>query len=140
MEIMILMGAFRHERLPPVPSNLTKYLLRKESMMGQLWQQYASFQLSGGNIADIVHGELKNQKVSYVRFSHHLAHAATACFTSPFEEAACMIVDGQGEWGAITYFEYRDGKIHELHRVKGEESLGILYQICTAMCGFDPEK
>lgn len=140
LEVTNLMGAFRHERLPRIPSALTKYLFRKDAMMGQLWLQHASSQLSGGNIADILHCELKNQNVSYVRFSHHLAHAATACFTSAFPDAACMIVDGQGEGGAITYFEYRDGKLKERHRVKGNESLGILYAICTSLCGFDPEK
>jgi carbamoyltransferase len=51
-----------------------------------------------------------------------------------------MIVDGQGEWGSITYFAYRDGAFRQIQRVKGEESLGILYSICTILCGFDPDK
>ena len=81
-----------------------------------------------------------NNKVSFVRFNHHLAHAANACFTSPFDEAACMIVDGQGEWGSISYYAYQGSRLRELHRVKGEESLGILYSVCTELCGFNVEK
>ena len=140
MELMKPLGAVNHERLPSTSGTMTKFLVEKHVMMAQIWLQYASFQQSGGNFADIVRTDFGNQNVKFVKISHHQAHAATACFTSPFEQAACMVIDGQGEWGSITYFEYRDGKLRQLHRVKGEESLGILYSICTIFCGFDPEK
>src|SRR5690606_12652149 len=73
-------------------------------------------------------------------FNHHLAHAANAAYTSAFEEALCMVVDGQGEWGSISYYHYREGRLKLLDRVKGPESLGILYAVSTTLCGFDPEK
>ena len=60
--------------------------------------------------------------MSYVKFDHHYAHAANASFTSPFDEAACMIVDGYGEGGSISYFEYRKGRLRERYRVKGEKA------------------
>jgi carbamoyltransferase len=137
---LTLVGATDHERLPRRPAGMTKFLIEKNVMFALTWQSYTSIQISGGNIADILRTEFGNNKVSYARFDHHLAHAANASFTSPFEEAACMIVDGYGEGGAITYFEYKDGRLQERHRVKGEESLGILYGVCTNLCGFDSEK
>jgi len=51
-----------------------------------------------------------------------------------------MIVDGQGEWGSISYYTYQGSRLKEIHRVKGEESLGILYSVCTELCGFNVEK
>jgi carbamoyltransferase len=137
---LTLVGVTDHERLPQRPGAMTKFLVEKNVMFALTWQSYTSVQISGGNIADILRTEFGNDKVSYVRFDHHLAHAANASFTSPFEEAACMIVDGYGEGGAITYFEYKGGRLQERHRLKGEESLGILYGVCTNLCGFSSEK
>ena len=140
MHLMHLTGATNHELIPTRPRRMTRFLVGKHILFTDLWLQYAGFMLSGGNIADILVSDFGNNKVSFVRFDHHLAHAANACFTSPFEEAACMIVDGQGEWGSISYFAYKGGRLKELHRVKGEESLGILYSVCTGFCGFNVEK
>lgn len=72
----------------------------------------------GGYLAAILKTELHNSQVHYKRFPHHLTHAANACYTSPFEDAACAIADGQGEFGSITYYEYKAGTLRELHRVK----------------------
>jgi carbamoyltransferase len=133
-------GATDHERLPRRSAAMTKFLLEGNVMFAQTWLAYTSLHLSGGNIADILRTEFGNNKVSYAKFDHHYAHAANASFTSPFEEAACVIVDGYGEGGSISYFEYKDGRLRERYRVKGEESLGILYAVCTHLCGFDSEK
>lgn len=140
MGFLHLIGATNHERIPGRPGRMTRFLVGKHVLFAQLWLQHASFQQSGGHLADILRTAHGNGNVRYVRFPHHLTHAANAAFTSPFEEAAVMVVDGQGEWGSISYFEYRGGRLRELHRVKGEESLGILYAVCTQMCGFDDEK
>ncbi|MDD2709170.1 MAG: carbamoyltransferase C-terminal domain-containing protein [Verrucomicrobiae bacterium] len=140
MEFQHLLGLTNHERLPRCTEKLTRFLVDEHVMFSSLWLQYISFNLSGGNLADILCTTFGNNKISYVRFPHHVAHAASACLTSPFQEAACMVVDGQGEWGAITYFDYRDGKLKKVAQMRGPESLGILYAICTELCGFSPEK
>lgn len=140
MHLMHLMGATNHELIPTRPRRMTRFLVGKHVLFTDLWLQYAGFLNSGGNIPDILMNDFGNTKVSFVRFNHHLAHAANACFTSPFDEAACMIVDGQGEWGSISYYAYQGSRLRELHRVKGEESLGILYSVCTELCGFNVEK
>jgi carbamoyltransferase len=73
-------------------------------------------------------------------YDHHLTHAATACFTSPFEDAACAVVDAVGEGGAHAFYKYRDGQLARVNvpASKGSAgSLGAFYsEICEA-CGFD---
>ena len=140
MNFMCLLGTTNHELVPGRPEKMTKYLLPNDLLFTTLWIQYSAFHLSGGNLADILKTDFRSSRVSYVRVPHHHAHAATACFTSPFAEAACMVIDGQGENGSMSYFAYRDGRLRRIFEFKGSESLGILYGICTAFCGFNVEK
>ena len=140
LSVLNLVGATDHEQLPRRPGVMTKFLLEKNVLFAETWLAYTSICSSGGNIADILRTEFGNGKVSYVKFDHHYAHAANASFTSPFDEAVCMIVDGYGEGGSISYFEYRKGRLRERHRVKGKESLGFLYGVCTSFCGFNTEQ
>ena len=138
--LLTLMGFTNHELIPKRPSRMTAYLLRKHDLFTQCWLQYSGYVLSGGNIADILTNDFHNKNISFVNFEHHLSHAATACFTSPFEQAACMIVDGHGEGGSISYFEYKQGRFRDLDRAKGTASLGAFYAIATELCGFSTEK
>ncbi len=140
MNWMSVFGETNHERLPRRKAGMTRFLVENYAMYSAFWLQQSSFNVSGGHIADILRAEFGNNNVSYVNLPHHETHAANACFTSPFEQAACMVADGQGEWGSISYFDYRGGKLRRVHRVRGKESLGILYSICTGFCGFDSEK
>jgi carbamoyltransferase len=139
LDLLYLLGMASHERLPGRSRSMTRYLESWGNLFGTVWMQHCANKLSGGHFADLLarHG---NGRVSFVGFPHHLAHAASGCFTSPFEQAACMVIDGQGELGSITYFEYEDGRIRTVERMRGAESLGILYAYCTNLCGFDAEK
>ena len=62
---------------------------------------------------------------------HHLSHAASAFFCSPFEEAAILTVDGVGEWTTATLRACgRDGtaeRIELLQEIRFPHSLGLLY-------------
>jgi carbamoyltransferase len=71
------------------------------------------------------------------RYGHHLSHAAYACWSSPFDEAACLVVDGMGETGASAMFAYRDGRVAEVKRHRGRESVGFFFGLVTDLCGFD---
>ncbi|MDR1483436.1 MAG: carbamoyltransferase [Planctomycetaceae bacterium] len=67
---------------------------------------------------------------------HHLSHAASAFYPSPYNEAAILTIDGVGEW-ATTSLAY--GKNHEitvLRELHFPHSLGLLYAAFTAYCGF----
>ena len=74
---------------------------------------------------------------------HHLSHAASAFFASPYEEAAILTVDGVGEWTTATLGQATanwDGKgenrIELFNEVRFPHSLGLLYSAFTAFLGF----
>lgn len=67
---------------------------------------------------------------------HHLSHAASAFFPSPFEEAAILTVDGVGEWTTTSISHGRGNGITALREVHFPHSLGLLYSAFTAYCGF----
>lgn len=71
------------------------------------------------------------------RHNHHLSHAAYGCWSSPFADAACLVVDGMGETGASAIFALEDGQIREVKRHRGRESIGFFYGLVTDLAGFD---
>ncbi|NNM73631.1 carbamoyltransferase family protein [Enterovirga aerilata] len=71
------------------------------------------------------------------RYGHHLTHAAYACGSSPFGDAACLVVDGMGETGAAALFAYEDGRLGELKRYRGRGSVGFFFGLVTDLAGFD---
>jgi len=67
---------------------------------------------------------------------HHMAHAASAFYPSPFERAAILTLDGVGEW-ATTSLGAGNGKNIELFaEIDYPHSLGLLYSAFTYFCGF----
>ncbi len=71
-------------------------------------------------------------------FDHHLSHAASSFYTSSFEEAAILVVDGVGEW-ATTTFAFGKGKtISTLKEIEFPYSLGLYYSAITSFLGFRP--
>lgn len=74
---------------------------------------------------------------------HHMAHAASAFFCSPFEDAAIMTVDGVGEWTTTALGDatgsFTDGKTNAINLFTEQRypnSLGLLYSAFTAFLGF----
>ncbi len=68
---------------------------------------------------------------------HHLSHAASAYFCSPFEESAILTVDGVGEWVTTTYGVGRGNEIKLQKQIEFPHSLGLLYSAFTAFLGFE---
>ncbi|MBI2414883.1 carbamoyltransferase [candidate division WWE3 bacterium] len=67
---------------------------------------------------------------------HHLSHAASAFYPSPFKEAAILTIDGVGEW-ATASISYGDGKsIKVLKEMSFPNSVGFLYSAFTYFLGF----
>jgi carbamoyltransferase len=67
---------------------------------------------------------------------HHMAHAASAFYPSPFERAAILTIDGVGEW-ATTSLGVGDGSTVRLFsEINYPHSLGLLYSAFTYFCGF----
>lgn len=67
---------------------------------------------------------------------HHQAHAASAFYPSPFEEAAILTVDGVGEYATTTVGRGKGHHIEILKEIRFPHSLGLLYSAFTAYCGF----
>ncbi len=67
---------------------------------------------------------------------HHEAHAASAFYPSPYEEAAILTVDGVGEWATASYGTGRGNEITLLEELHFPDSLGLLYSAFTYFIGF----
>jgi carbamoyltransferase len=68
---------------------------------------------------------------------HHLSHAASAFFCSPFDRSAILTVDGVGEWATATYGIGEGSEIRLLREIRFPHSLGLLYSAFTAFLGFE---
>jgi carbamoyltransferase len=70
------------------------------------------------------------------RVEHHLAHAASAFFLSPFDDAAILSVDAFGDWTSTLSARGRGRRISAFSRVFFPHSLGALYTAVTQLLGF----
>lgn len=67
---------------------------------------------------------------------HHLSHAASAFFPSPFQSSAILTVDGVGEWATTSIAKGEGSEITNMAEIQFPHSLGLLYSAFTAYCGF----
>ena len=67
---------------------------------------------------------------------HHLSHAASAFFPSPFKKAMIFTADGVGEWATTTIAIGDENKISMKKEINFPHSLGLLYSAFTYYCGF----
>jgi carbamoyltransferase len=67
---------------------------------------------------------------------HHLSHAASAFYPSPYEEAAILTIDGVGEWSTATYGVGHARGIELIKEIRFPNSLGLLYSAFTYYTGF----
>jgi len=67
---------------------------------------------------------------------HHLSHAASAFFPSPFDHAALLTVDGVGEWATATYGTGHGNRVEIKEQIRFPNSLGLLYSAFTYYTGF----
>tara|TARA_B100000795_G_C22796773_1_gene439743 strand:+ start:502 stop:2340 length:1839 start_codon:yes stop_codon:yes gene_type:complete len=67
---------------------------------------------------------------------HHLSHAASAFYPSPFKEAIVLTADGVGEWATTTVAICKDNKVEIKKELHFPHSLGLLYSAFTYYTGF----
>ena len=67
---------------------------------------------------------------------HHLSHAASAFFPSPFNEAVVLTADGVGEWATTTVAIGKGNKLEIKKEIHFPHSLGLLYSAFTYYTGF----
>ena len=67
---------------------------------------------------------------------HHLSHAASAFYPSPYEKSAILCMDGVGEWATSSVWSGENNNIKLLWEINFPHSLGLLYSAFTYYCGF----
>ena len=74
---------------------------------------------------------------SKLKFSeHHLSHAASAFFPSPYESAAIVTIDGVGEWSTTSIFRGSGRRLELIKEIQFPDSIGLLYSAFTQYLGF----
>jgi carbamoyltransferase len=90
----------------------------------------------------LIHEELgkiqtyDKKKVKLLFPEHHLSHAASAYYSSPFNDAAILTIDGVGEWATASICHGSGKDIKILKELKFPHSLGLLYSAFTYFLGF----
>lgn len=98
------------------------WLKEKLFMKKMLWQE--------------LKGLGSTKKIPIVFSEHHLSHAASAFYPSPFNEAAILTIDGVGEWATTTIGIGKGKDIQMLRELSFPHSLGLLYSAFTYYVGF----
>ena len=104
---------------------------------GKTWAAAARSQLGQSlNVAERLRQILPPRAGDNVFFvDHHLSHAASAFYPSPFREAAIVVADGIGEWASTTIAAGNDRTVTPLRQIHYPHSLGLLYSAVTYHCG-----
>ena len=93
-------------------------------LTGNLWME------------SLIAKELGIKKHKILFCGHHMSHAASAFYPSPFEEAAILTVDGVGEWSTATFGIGKGNAIRLEKELRFPNSLGLLYSAFTFYTGF----
>lgn len=81
-------------------------------------------------------GREKRSNIPVLFPEHHLSHAASAFYPSPFNEAAILTLDGVGEWATAIIAHGTGKNIRILRELRFPHSIGLLYSAFTYYCGF----
>lgn len=81
-------------------------------------------------------GNYDRNKLKLLFPEHHLSHAASAFYPSPFEDAAILTIDGVGEWATASICHGTGKDIKILKELRFPHSVGLLYSAFTYFLGF----
>jgi len=87
-------------------------------------------------VKDEISKYLKDFNGEIIFPEHHMSHAAHAFFTSPFDEAAILTVDGVGEWTTASFGTAHDTTIKLTNDIRWPHSVGLFYSAFTYFLGF----
>lgn len=114
---------FFPKSIPLIVRSLPSWLFKKRHWRKNLLQE---FRLNNIEIAD---SKLTNTL-------HHLSHAASAFYPSPFHEAAILVMDGVGEFATTSIWDGSGSRLTKVEQVEFPISLGLLYSTITSYLGF----
>jgi len=106
--------------------NMPKWIKQKLFMKREIIQKF-----------DENYPNIDWSKTQLLFSKHHLSHAASAFFVSPFEEAAILTIDGVGEQATATISKGIGNSIETIKELNYPHSLGLFYSAFTAFLGFE---
>ena len=72
--------------------------------------------------------------------NHHLSHAAAGYYTSPYTDAAVLVIDSIGEWDTLSIWKGTSGRLQRVHTQRYPHSVGIWYSAMTQRIGLKPQE
>ncbi len=106
--------------LDPITQELYQEVFSRPVLLNQLKTHFPTFR----------HDRVHN-------VNHHLAHAASAYFTSGWQDCLTAVIDAMGEVQSVTVYDTTTGQLRKLREVSANDSIGILYSLITLHLGFD---
>jgi carbamoyltransferase len=106
--------------LDPTTAEQYEQVFSRENLLAQVSRHLPGFP------ADHVH-----------QVNHHLSHAASAYYTSGWDECLVIVIDGMGEAHSATAYHAHHNQLDKLQEITAKDSIGILYSIITLHLGFD---
>lgn len=117
--------AFAPKGLKSFLAAMPVWIKEKLFMKKMLWEELAK-----------VAGQPIKSRPPLLFPEHHLSHAASAFYPSPFSEAAILTIDGVGEWATTTIGYGKGRDISILKELSFPHSIGLLYSAFTYFMGF----
>jgi carbamoyltransferase len=106
--------------------------------LDEVTREFYDTVLSRESLLELVARDLKSFPADRVHHvSHHLAHAASAYYTSGSDECLVVVIDAMGESHGTSIFEGRAGQLHRISAFSAQDSIGIFYSLVTLHLGFD---
>ena len=116
-------------------------LLHQEGLNHFVWQCHCGLKINFFKkkcfLIELKRHDNNFNDIKKIYFSdHHLSHAASAFFPSPFEEAVVLTADGVGEWATTTVAIGKGNNLEIKKEIHFPHSLGLLYSAFTYYTGF----
>ena len=99
--------------------------------------RFPQFLVNKVDIRSVIQERLPGFKGEVLFSEHHLSHAASAFYCSPFDEAAILTVDGVGEFDTTTIGVGKNQDISIIESIHFPHSIGLFYSSLTAYLGFE---
>lgn len=112
--------------LQTIPNSLEFF---RESMLAELTQKLW--------VKNVIREKVGVDKDKILFVPHHVAHAASAYYSSPFDKSAILTLDGVGEWSTGVMGVAEGNKLNLKKELRFPHSLGLLYSAFTAYLGFE---
>lgn len=119
--------------------SLTKFRLKRSYLSASTLCYYEAYYLDTLrkhlSVQRLIQSKCK-RKVKFHWFSHHLCHAASVYFTSPYESSAIIVIDALGEIECVSLYHAKGNDIKRLLSYNFPHSLGFFYATMTNYLGF----